>query len=103
MQWKRFFSTFGCPCPADESNETGLHIVVGDGRRCSVLQQEHQVAVVEVVALDDDTASLPHKYCAVLQLKGGVAASFLCGYIHDAGLFKQKVRVVTADSRGVMS
>ena len=39
------------PCPADESNETGLYIVVGDGRRGSVLQQEHQVAVVEVVPL----------------------------------------------------
>ena len=39
------------PCPADESNETGLHVVVGDGRRRSVLQQEHQVAVVEVVPL----------------------------------------------------
>ena len=39
------------PCTADESDETGLHIVVGDGRRGSVLQEEHQVAVVEVVAL----------------------------------------------------
>ena len=41
-----------CPCPADEANETCLHVVVGDGRRGAVLQQEHQVAVVEVVPLE---------------------------------------------------
>ena len=67
MQWKRFFSTLReaqevclrksklnlwmCPCPADEANETSLHVVAGDGRRGSVLKQEHQVAVVEVVPL----------------------------------------------------
>ena len=39
------------PCPTDEPNETGLNVVVNDGRRGAVLQQEHQVAVVEVVAL----------------------------------------------------
>ena len=39
------------PCPADEANETCLHVVVGDGGRGAVLQQEHQVAVVEVVPL----------------------------------------------------
>ena len=40
-----------CPCPADEANETSLDVVAGDGRRGSVLKQEHQVAVVEVVPL----------------------------------------------------
>ena len=39
------------PSPTDEANETGLHVVADDGRRGAVLHQEHQVAVVEVVAL----------------------------------------------------
>ena len=39
------------PSPTDEANETGLHVVADDGWGGAVLQQEHQVAVVEVVAL----------------------------------------------------
>ena len=39
------------PRSADEADETSLDVVVDDGGRGPVLEQEDQVAVVEVVSL----------------------------------------------------
>ena len=67
MQWKRFRSTlrkkifnkifyknlhlWKSSGPTDESYQASLDVVVDNGGGSPVLQQEHQVAVVEVVPL----------------------------------------------------
>ena len=91
------------PGPTNESYQASLDVVVDNGGGGPVLQQEHQVAVVEVVPLvrylsvlliclykkninfnrkkvmhlDDYTASLSYKNSTVLQLKGSVVTSLL--------------------------
>ena len=120
MQWKRFCSTltknyftillqnyphlWKSPGPTNESYQASLNVVVDNGGGGPVLQQEHQVAVVEVVSLvrflsvllmiclykksinsnrnkvmhlDDNTASLSYKDSTVPQLKGSVVTSLL--------------------------
>ena len=50
------------PRSADEANETSLDVVVDDGGRGPVLEQEDQVAVVEVVSLSKK------RYLVLIQL-----------------------------------
>ena len=92
------------PGATNESYQASLNVVVDNGGGSPVLQQEHQVAVVEVVSLvrflsvllmiclykksinsnrnkvmhlDDNTASLSYKDSTVPQLKGSVVTSLL--------------------------